>query len=408
MSTLKVNSIEANTGSEIDINSTLGTIPSIIISGVTTVAAGSTAAPSITPTGDSNTGIFFPSADTIAFGEGGSEAARIDSSGRLLLGTSTSSTSWAGFTPSVQVAGTSSLAAISVSRYSANDATPQYVLQKSRNATIGSHTIVSSGDEVGSVSFEGSDGANFVAAAQIRAFVDGTPGTNDMPGRLVFSTTADGASSPTERMRIDQAGNISIGSGASTSYRVALTVASGADRDIFLAGVSGVTNGFQVNYVHSGTALSVKFNNITTTASAANAFLDSADGNRIYRSTSSLRYKKDVEDLDELKADAILSLRPVWYRSKAENDRSDWSWYGLIAEEVAQVEPRLVHWTYLDDAFDVEEVNGRIEKTLKPDAELVPDGVQYDRLTVLLLDVVKRQQQAIETLEAKVAALESA
>jgi len=53
------------------------------------VAAGSTVAPSISPTGDSNTGIFFPSADTIAFGEGGSEAARIDSSGRFGLGTTT-------------------------------------------------------------------------------------------------------------------------------------------------------------------------------------------------------------------------------------------------------------------------------------------------------------------------------
>jgi hypothetical protein len=41
--------------------------------------------------------------------------------------------------------------------------------------------------------------------AQIDAEVDGTPGTNDMPGRLVFSTTADGASSPTERMRIHRA-----------------------------------------------------------------------------------------------------------------------------------------------------------------------------------------------------------
>jgi len=58
----------------------------INITGVSTVAAGSTAAPSITPTGDTNTGIFFPSADTIAFGEGGSEAVRIDSSGRLGVG----------------------------------------------------------------------------------------------------------------------------------------------------------------------------------------------------------------------------------------------------------------------------------------------------------------------------------
>jgi hypothetical protein len=51
------------------------------------VSAGSTSAPSISPTGDSNTGIFFPSADTIAFGEGGAESARFDSSGRLGIGT---------------------------------------------------------------------------------------------------------------------------------------------------------------------------------------------------------------------------------------------------------------------------------------------------------------------------------
>jgi len=86
MSTIKVNSIEANTGSEIDINSTLGTIPSIIISGVTTVAAGSAAAPSITPTGDSDTGIFFPSADTVAIGEGGAEALRIINNKTVLIG----------------------------------------------------------------------------------------------------------------------------------------------------------------------------------------------------------------------------------------------------------------------------------------------------------------------------------
>ena len=53
----------------------------------TGVSAGTTAAPSISPTGDSNTGIFFPSADTIAFGEGGVEVARINSSGNVGIGT---------------------------------------------------------------------------------------------------------------------------------------------------------------------------------------------------------------------------------------------------------------------------------------------------------------------------------
>ena len=59
----------------------------IVNSGITTVAAGTAAAPSISPTGDSNTGIFFPSADTVAIGEGGVEALRVDSSGRVGIGT---------------------------------------------------------------------------------------------------------------------------------------------------------------------------------------------------------------------------------------------------------------------------------------------------------------------------------
>jgi hypothetical protein len=51
--------------------------------------AGTAALPAITTTGDTNTGIFFPAADTIAFSEGGSESMRIDSSGNLLVGTTT-------------------------------------------------------------------------------------------------------------------------------------------------------------------------------------------------------------------------------------------------------------------------------------------------------------------------------
>jgi hypothetical protein len=61
-------------------------VASVTVSSVATFAAGSAAAPSITTTGDTNTGIFFPAADTIAFTEGGTESMRVDSSGRLLVG----------------------------------------------------------------------------------------------------------------------------------------------------------------------------------------------------------------------------------------------------------------------------------------------------------------------------------
>ena len=63
-----------------------GAFTTLSATGVTTVQAGTAALPAITTTGDTNTGIFFPAADTIAFSEGGAEAMRIDSSGNLLVG----------------------------------------------------------------------------------------------------------------------------------------------------------------------------------------------------------------------------------------------------------------------------------------------------------------------------------
>jgi hypothetical protein len=69
----------------IDLPATSGTM--VVTGGAQTVqfAAGSASTPSITTTGDTNTGIFFPAADTIAFSEGGAESMRIDSSGNLLI-----------------------------------------------------------------------------------------------------------------------------------------------------------------------------------------------------------------------------------------------------------------------------------------------------------------------------------
>jgi len=110
--------------------------------------------------------------------------------------------------------------AIGAYLFNASSSGPALEFGQSNNATVGSHTVVASGDSLGVIRFVGSDGTNFIRGAQIICSVDGTPGPNDMPGRLVFSTTADGASSPTERMRIDSAGNVGIGGSSTAGVKV--------------------------------------------------------------------------------------------------------------------------------------------------------------------------------------------
>ncbi len=149
-----------------------------------------------------------------------SEFARIDSSGRLLVGTSSVRAAGEGFQSSIgtqlfieQPSSGLTPATFLLNRDDTNG--PRIVLGKSRGTAIGSNTIVQAQDALGIINFAGADGTDLdTIAAQIAALVDGTPGTDDMPGRLVFSTTADGASSPTERMRIAQNGVITIQNGA--------------------------------------------------------------------------------------------------------------------------------------------------------------------------------------------------
>ena len=199
--------------------------------GVISFADGSASAPSITNTGDINTGIFFPAADTIGFAEGGEEAARFDSSGRFLLG-HTSAVPISTNNMALQTVGTGfTTSGVLQSRFEASASGPSLLFAHSRGS-VGAHAILEDGDEFGKIRFYGSDGNDFVNfGAHIVAAVDGTPGNNDMPGRIVFGTTADGAASPTERLRIDSAGNIGISNGSyigTLSSAHAITVQGGA------------------------------------------------------------------------------------------------------------------------------------------------------------------------------------
>jgi hypothetical protein len=141
--------------------------------------------------------------------------------------------------------------------YFANSAVGvRYDFLKSRNATVGSHTVVQSGDDLGGTFWGGSDGTNFIPAASITAVVDGTPGANDMPGRLVFSTTRDGASSPTEAMRIDSSQSIynnSTGTGTNSyGFNVSSALTGATNNYGFYSNIAAAANRY--NFYAAGTA----------------------------------------------------------------------------------------------------------------------------------------------------------
>jgi len=111
------------------------------------------------------------------------------------------------FTPALQVHGTTaSGATAALARYVASTTGSHLVLAKSRHATINSHTVVQSGDTLGTISFQGSDGTDFELAASIYGSVGTTPGAGDMPGNLHFNTSPDGTAAVVERLRINFAG----------------------------------------------------------------------------------------------------------------------------------------------------------------------------------------------------------
>jgi hypothetical protein len=139
----------------------------------------------------------------------------IDSSGRLVVGDTTARTSGSpgNPTPPLQVVGnTYTTSGTGLFHYQDGAPNASFLsFNKSRGSSLGTQTIVADGDRLGGIEFLGSDGTAFVPAARIDAYVIGTPGTDDMPGRLVFSTTADGASNVSEAARITDSGAVLVG-----------------------------------------------------------------------------------------------------------------------------------------------------------------------------------------------------
>ena len=156
------------------------------------------------------------------------ELLRVQEDGKVLINSTTSS----GVGRQLQINATSaySYSGISLGRFANDTSNSGLDFVKSRSATVGGNTIVQSGDSIGAIIFKCADGNDLLTpAAEIRGDVDGTPGANDMPGRIRFSTTADGSSSLTELARMTSTRNLLLSQTAvedwdgSRSHRLQIT-----------------------------------------------------------------------------------------------------------------------------------------------------------------------------------------
>jgi hypothetical protein len=380
----------------------------------------------------------------------------LDASGRLLIGTTSSRTNNLSSASFLQLEAVNSSATGALVRNSADTGGAGLILGKSRGTSVGSVTAVASGDRLGTLSFSGTDGTSMLSAATIISEVDGTPGTNDMPGRLVFSTTADGASSPTERMRIDSSGNLGIGTSSPTSYSSKfIEVSNATSAGLKLtAGTSGLSLGADFSYIASDKSLRITTYESTgfirfNTQDTERARIDSS-GNLLVAKTSSsfstlgaeMRATGQVlsamsgstnstETLNVYSTGAAVqrfyvglggtvyatstSISAISDSTLKENVRDletglsevmalkprrfDWkngdaqNVAGFVAQEVEQVLPELVQ----DYVYRKDEENGdSIKKSLKM-GDILPTMVK----------AIQEQQSIITALTARVAALES-
>jgi hypothetical protein len=209
-------------------------------------------------------------------------------------------------------------------------------------------------------------------------FIAGTDAyiTNNSNGPLQFWT--NGA----ERMRIDSSGNFALGTNATTNQRFTIASnGSSSSANAFYVYNSTPTALFIIRNdgaMYCGTAPASPYN--LTTGSAANMFVDS--GGVIYRSTSSLKYKTDVQNATHGLSD-VLNLRPVTYKGKNDGDTI---FGGLIAEEV-------------DEAG--------LTEFVVYDGEGNPDALHYGNMVSLAFKAIQELSAKNDALEARIAALEA-
>ena len=184
--------------------------------------------------------------DTGATNNGGTERMRIDSSGNVVLNSATARV-YNGHTPKFSVQGTNySQSTVAITSNSADGNGAYLFFAKQRSGAVGGSTSVANGDMVGQFRYLAGDGTDVQSeVANITVNIDGTPGSNDTPGRIMFATTNDGGNTSTERMRINSEGNVGIGT-SSPSEKLSV---KGGNVDLTARFDNSRTGDGNINYI---------------------------------------------------------------------------------------------------------------------------------------------------------------
>jgi hypothetical protein len=220
-----------------------------------------------------------------------------------------------------QILGTAGAdAGLAIGRYSADSDGAFLVLAKSRGATIGTDTIVQDGDILGFITFAANDGVDFISrAAEIYGAIDGTPGANDTPGRLMFLLAPDGSQVAVEKWRMTSVGVLTSVAGtpanAATTDGAILATGGISFTDVANAWIDDATHGTGTTSIFIGNET------IDTTASDA-------------------RLKENIVPVNGTARKHIDLLAPLL--SEYDYKNGDGHFVGLLAQDVKEVLPQYV------------------------------------------------------------------
>jgi hypothetical protein len=410
----------------------------LTVGGVLTVTGGSAGTPAITTSGDTNTGIFFPAADTIAFSEGGTESARIDSGGNFGLGVTPAA--WSGGYVGFQVKDAAFASFSSgytwVGNNWYNNSGNKYI--GTGNATLyeqnaGKHTwsTAASGTAGNAITFtqamtldaSGNLGigvtsvsSNISGSAKVLGICDPT-NTNLASVRLGSgSTFASGArmevyasssqcglygqdavpmtftTNSVERARIDSSGNLLVGT-TSTSYASTFQISTSNKFALSANNTAATTpRGYFSQFSGGGNDTS-SYHFIGNTSSADKIVIygngNIQNTNNSYGALSDIKLKENITDATPKLAD-LMQVRIVNFNLKTEPEHKQ---IGVIAQELEQVFPALI-----EETLDRKDEEGAEATTTK--------SVKYSVFVPMLIKALQEQQALITSLTARITALE--